>query len=96
MKPAFKGNIPDKAWENIGNDDAPEARLLAHIEINGMSLHLEAIEVEIDDDDYQVAVDPAWEDTFQAHYSAFGGDGAFTTTTINGRTYALFASPFCT
>lgn len=37
--------IPEDAWEKTGPTEDPRARLQTHIRINGLDMHLEAIQV---------------------------------------------------
>jgi hypothetical protein len=38
-------NLPEDNWEEIGDSGNPRARLLASIRINGVSFHVEAVQV---------------------------------------------------
>ncbi len=90
--------IPESVWEDWTDDGemgAPGSRLGTSIVINSTYFHVEAIEVGLNGNSIQSAVDPRWEDSFDAYYNAAGGDGAVDTVTINGREYAVFISPFC-
>jgi len=91
---AFHSWIEPEDWEQTGPEDDPATRLLATIQINDLYMHLEAIEVSIVDG-IQKSTHWEYEDIFENHFSNFGGDGRMQTTEINGRKYALFASPFC-
>jgi hypothetical protein len=75
-------------WTEIGETD-PKSRLLAHIRIAGVDMHLEAREVAYDGD-LQTTVD--YPDDHDALCNIAGG--AVTTATIDGREYFLFALPF--
>ncbi|WP_062120406.1 hypothetical protein [Aureimonas sp. AU40] len=98
---AFRLNPPriplDKlVWDEIGEDDNPRSRLLAHIEIGPVSLHLEAWEVTERDDgngSEQVAVEgSARTDDLDRLQTMM--DCAFTTLDMNGRSYVLVATPY--
>lgn len=77
-------------WTEIGETD-PKSRLLAHIRIAGVDMHLEAREV-ADDDDQQTTID--YPEDHDALCNMSGSGGALTTATIDGREYVLFALPF--
>lgn len=85
-------------WQETGDDgngSDPKSRLLGTLTINGVRHHIEAIQVEEDADGIQNAASPAWASYFDELYTAFGGDGAMQTVEFNGRSYALFVSPYC-
>lgn len=90
--------IPE--WQPIGeepNDYEPRwgdesSVLLASITINGLAMHVEAYEVFTEGD---VQESRQREENFGLYHSAAGADGHFTTTTIGGRQYVLFATPYC-
>lgn len=84
--------IPDDAWEDTGVDESG-SRLLAHIRINGVDLHLEAYEAHEPDAKGQKFVNTLFEDEEHAVLDTFV-DGAARTQTINGREYVLVATPF--
>lgn len=87
--------IPDAMWRATGDSmrpHDPNCRLLARIEVNGTPMHLEAYAVEYDKNEGQHVFD---EDADIAFGKLVGDDGfPLTTTTINGREYALVATPF--
>lgn len=60
-----------------------------------MHLHLTAIEVCIDEDGLQVAVNNDHAEEFEQWSTAAGDDGRYRTVDIGGRTYVVFASPWC-
>lgn len=70
----------------------PGSRLLCTIVINGCPMHLDAREV-VEVDGVQTFV--AWAEDADLLSDALGADGRWHTTTIDGREYALFASPHC-
>jgi hypothetical protein len=81
--------------EPIGPEDDPTARLLGRLTIGSTDFHLELFAVhEIDHE--QRGVLPPDESYYEAVADAIGGTGPFETLTINGRTYVLVISPFCT
>ena len=86
--------IPDEAWEPaLADAEDPENHLIAAISINGVPLHLEAVEV----------VETGWK--AQAQIDSFTdleklavavvADTAFRTWERNGRQYVLVATPYC-
>ncbi len=80
-------------WEEGGPEDDPRARLLATINVGGVMLHLEACEMVRDHENVQQFA--AYADSMSQCFDAFGVDGAWDVLLINGRKYALLASPFC-
>jgi len=75
-------------------DGDQRSRLTTTIVINGTMFHLDAYEVRDGAGGYQEAVQGG--DNDLNHYAgAAGADGPFSTTTIDGRQYVLFATPFC-
>lgn len=82
-------------WQETGDETNPKARLLAHIKIGDVDMHLEAWEVYDDVVLGQCAVGASMrEDDHAALCDIMGG--AFTTTEIGGRTYVLVATPYGT
>jgi hypothetical protein len=95
-------HVFDTAWKLCG-DPAEDSdldleweytRLLTTLNINGLSMHIEAFEVFVDDS-VQKPVNPRYEEAFADWHHAAGGDGHFQTVEIFGRSYVLFASPYC-
>lgn len=94
--------IPDAAWERTGqidddestreSDDTLESRLLTTIHINGLAMHLEAIQVVNDEEPHpQEASNSAFEEDLQSYQDI--QDCSFQTTEIMGREYVLVATP---
>lgn len=86
--------IADAEWEEI---DGPEL-LGATLRINGVFMHLEAVEVrpcatQFDADPAQGAVHSSRRHILDELISHNDGD-EFQTVKINGRDYVLFACPF--
>lgn len=85
-------------WDELGNLDNrsahPRALLLGTVSINGLMMHVEAIQV-TRRGSMQEAIHSDLEDRFTEWYVASGSEGHVQTATIKGRQYALFASPFC-
>jgi hypothetical protein len=84
--------IPDTAWEDNSGDYPPGSRLYGVLSINGVLFHLDAREV-VDVDGVQSFV--AYPADADLLWEALGGDGPYQTITVNGRDYAVFASPYC-
>lgn len=84
-------------WEDASIDlERPRSRLLSTLLFNGISHHLEAIEVEYDENtSTQSAVCLLCDDILTTYREATGADGPFSTVTIDGRTYAIFVTPYC-
>ena len=84
-------------WEDASIDDEkPGSRLLAAVQFNGILHHLEAIEVKWDErTSTQSAACSLCEPILGAYGEAAGGDGPFSTVTIEARTYTIFMTPYC-
>ena len=80
-------------WDETGVEHDPKARLLSHIRIGDLDMHLEAWAVTRDAEGVQCA-DPASmrSDDFDALCNMM--DCSFTTTEIDGREYILVATPY--
>lgn len=90
---AFRTDAPtiplsDLQWDAIGEHD-PKSRLLAHIRIGSLDMHLEAREIAAGTD-MQQTID------YPEDHEAMSGiaDCAFETLEIDGREYFLFALPY--
>lgn len=83
-------DIPDDAWEA---DDRKPPALWISVWIGGTGHHLQAIPIEVVDDEQRGAGE--WDEYLEGLVLAFVSDGHFETTTIRGRTYAIFMEPFC-
>lgn len=81
-------------WQDTGDETNPKARLLAHIRIGDVDMHLEAWEVFEVPEIGQCAVGASMRDDDHAALCDMMG-GAFTTTEIDGRSYVLVATPYC-
>lgn len=83
-------------WQEVGGDEVPACRLLAHIRIAGLDMHLEAWEIERDAEGLagmvNVKPETGRQDDFDTLCLMFGC--AFDTTNINGREYVLLATPY--
>src|SRR3990167_3797594 len=81
-------DVPPAAWEAIGDTDDydpnpdPTSRLLAHVRINDLDMHLEAIAV-YTVDGVQETYRAHHTETFDALYLAFGADGPMKTVEIS-------------
>lgn len=84
-------------WDDASIDEErPRSRLLATLQLNGICHHLEAIEVTYDERTLtQSAACPLCDDILTQYREATGADGPFSTVVIEGRTYALFMTPYC-
>ncbi|PZR92054.1 MAG: hypothetical protein DI537_14610 [Stutzerimonas stutzeri] len=89
--PAIK--LDQIQWDAVGDDDAEKEarlRLLAHIQIAGVDMHLEARAVDPDADIQQLLV---FDEDLQK-LSAVAGDVSFETVMIGERDYVIFALPY--
>lgn len=77
-------------WDDISQEAGAGTRLLAHIRIGCLDMHLEAREVAVDRDGLQTTVE--YPDDHAA-MSAIS-ESFFQTLEINGREYFLFALPY--
>lgn len=84
--------IPVSAWEPVGLDGNLESTLLAALMVNGVSMHVEACEVQTTKGGQQVAVNPNWFDKLTDLQTTM--DCQFQTTMINGREYVLIITPY--
>lgn len=91
---AFRTNPPqilpgDIHWDAVGQEPDTLTRLLAHIRVCGLDMHLEAREVVYEDD---MQTTKEYPDDHDAMCSI--ADTTFTTIEIGGREYFLFALPY--
>lgn len=94
--PAATISIPDDAWEDNSCDYPQGSRLYASLSLNGLMLHLDAREVTWDHTgSVPTQTFVAYPDDVDRLSEALGGDGPWSTLTIRGREYAVFASPYC-
>lgn len=92
---AFRADPPeiklvDIIWDQIGEDE-PTTRLLAHIRIAGVDMHLEAREVTIDREGFQTTLEYPDDHGALCNMSDTAG---FTTAEIDGREYFIYALPY--
>jgi hypothetical protein len=95
---ASPGQTPRNSLSSIrwSRPDRDSTTLLATLVLGGYCMHLEAIEVELDDHNgLQEAVEPDYYGRIEDLHSGAGADGPFDTIEIEGRTYCLFATPYC-
>ena len=94
----FTMSIPEDEWEETGPTEDPKARLQTHIRINGLDMHLEAIEVKekIRQGFHSQSPKTLDFDTAFDHLVEFAGSAPFETLKIGKRKYCLFATPYCT
>jgi hypothetical protein len=77
-------------WDLIGEED-PATRLLAHIRIGGLDMHLEAYQVTTDANGCQTTLEhPDYHGTM----AGMNDVGSFQTLEINGRDYFICALPY--
>jgi hypothetical protein len=76
-----------------GSDEDPYSRILARIEIGGVSHHMEGYAVMYDADEVQMCADPEFTTTFEDVDQALYGDGAWHTVELFGREYVLIVTP---
>lgn len=80
-------------WDETGGEGDPQARLLAHIQIGDLSMHLEAWAVTKDAEGHQRATPATLRgDDFDLLCDMM--DCQFTTIAIDGRDYILIATPY--
>lgn len=81
--------LEDLIWDEIGEEDNPRSRLLSHIRIGDLDMHLEAREID-QTQEFQTTIScPESTERLQAIEEV-----EFTTTDINGREYIMFALPY--
>ncbi|MZR12681.1 hypothetical protein GQE99_06560 [Maritimibacter sp. DP07] len=80
-------------WKEVGCED-PKTRLLAEIEVEGMPMHLDAIQVEgpRDEDLLLHAVNDEYDQIVSD--IQFIEDAALRTAEIGGREYLIYATPY--
>ena len=78
---------------DFADDQPAETRLWCSVNLGGMALHMEAIQV-AEIDGMQRAVNPDLEDDLDA-LSRIANTGPFRTTTIRGKEYVLVLTPYC-
>lgn len=86
--------IPEKLWQDTGEEEDKGARLRCTFCINGRDHHVEAIAVK-HREDIQVAVDSVFESNLHGMYDVGEPDKHFQTMTIKGREYVLSMTPYC-
>ncbi|MBD9544318.1 hypothetical protein IB276_33265 [Ensifer sp. ENS04] len=80
-------------WDETGHEEDPRARLCTHIKIGPIDMHLEAWEVSYDTEGFQVATPATYRvDDFDTLIGMMESD--FRTLEIEGREYALIATPY--
>lgn len=89
--------IAEPIWREAGGEHDPRARLKGIWSIGGLSLHVIALAVHIDEQRETMELDESVEGyDIGELWSAHGMEGYAETADINGRHYLIFASPFCT
>ncbi len=84
--------IDEVTWEDVTGS---RTKLLATIHILGCPMHLEAYEVEEDEDIGQRAKDFSFEADLDSIAAGVTTDGPWTQVCIEGRNYVLVAAPYC-
>src|SRR6266545_4393861 len=89
--------VPDSEWEW---DNEARTRGLATITVNGLPMHLQAIEVTGRDPDgtgceQMNAADAEYREELDFVYLVGGADSPFATVQIEGRDYVLVATQSC-
>lgn len=80
-------------WDDIGEAEDPKARLLAHICIGPLNMHLEAWAITEDGEGIQAVVsESSRTDDFDRMCTMM--DCTFQTVEIEGREYFLIATPY--
>jgi hypothetical protein len=83
-------------WQPVGGDECNDiTRLLAHIIICGVNMHLEAIAISVDAEGLQVSRTGHYDEDLNNLALATGADDHWQTAEIYGHEYVIFASPFC-
>lgn len=99
MKTTISLNISDDAWEPCGeeeDDGGKESCLGLQLDINGVSHFLHAIQIMEDEERCQDPVESAYENMLDHFREACADyDRPYRLMTINGKTYAVFMTPFC-
>lgn len=85
-------------WEDVSDPDFPGSHLRASIEIDGVRLHVEAIEIKRDaaGRPQPCLGDPAADKVISLFIATYDllGDGAIETMLCDGREYLLIVAPF--
>ena len=89
----YRSNTPNihPVWEETGPEEDMKQRLMAHMRVSGLDMHLEAVEVE-NVDGFTVPKWDAYKDQIATLESM--NECAFQTTEIGGRTYVIIATPY--
>lgn len=86
--------IPDDDWTDA-TAEKDGSELLAGVTINGTPMHFEAFAIVEDEGGNLKGATDEVEAALEAWAHACRPDGPWETTTIRGRTYVVFASPYC-
>ena len=95
-RPSISIRIEDLNWDRYGPDDDPSAWLSTELTIGSALLRVDAIAVkpgQENDPRCQVAAHPDLDTMFDKYAEADEIDGAYQTTRIGKRDYAVFAFP---
>lgn len=86
--------IPDHLWKPNDALSDPQNILHVTVVVCGLSMHFEAWEV-THGDHYQMTAASPYKGELERIHEAVHGSGPFQTTTINGRSYVIIATPHC-
>ena len=67
--------------------------LVTTVVVNGVEMHLQAIEIASDEGMQRVA--PDWEEALAKVHEAVGADGHWQTIELDGREYVLIGTALC-
>lgn len=84
--------VPDEAWREAVEGDPSFLVLEPLFALNGVQMHVEAIEVT--DDEFSIQTATQHDEMLDHLAAAFSPDGGWQTTTINGREYVVFMEPY--
>ncbi len=85
---------PNGDFNDPGNPDAAQTRLYCSVELGGVCLHMEAIQVEEGDECPLLAINKSLQDDIDS-LLGYADFGPFRTSMINGRHYVIVLTPFC-
>lgn len=84
--------VPDEAWREAVEGDPSFLVLEPLFALNGVQMHVEAIEVT--DDEFFCQRGTTQDEMLDHLAAALNPDGGWQTTTINGREYVVFMEPY--
>lgn len=95
MRQPININVPADQWEPNGEDDPLAVLTGPTLVINGLSMHLEAWQVTLNEPDGTQDPTTEVEIEFDQLHIAVHADGHFQTLRIGDRDYVILASPHC-